>query len=400
MSLFACSNEDEVVNNKGENMALITLSLGKAGTRSLEGTAGNECNVVEKLSFHFFTADGRNLNVEQPAVDEINKAITSLSSTHTATIAIEKVPLTARQLVVIANENDAINLGTLESAEKSVVTLTNMYDATATPFGQAKSVLTGKAGVPAGTAGGTVDVTVNIKPVSSRVEIDKFTAKKIADAEVNIQDFDVLGIYMNQFYNVGTINPDYNESAAGRTKFANGSTTTNYSYEKYNTAKWGFMCDDYTTGYGDPATVLSQANTTDGAVWEVVPANDSHCWGYPVLAGDGKPIEGFSNDVAHIVIKLNVSFDKDLTKTDENGQEVTIPAGVKREKYLTVVNYFTDANQTQKLPKFVRGEVYRINNLVFDIDDLTEVPYEGTKTASVTVNVLAWKPVPVTPEIQ
>lgn len=400
MSLFACSNDDEAgLNKKGENLTMITLSLGKAGTRSLEETAGGKCNVVEKLEFHFYTADGRNLDVAQPAKEEIDKAIASLTSTHTATIAIEKVPLTARQLVVIANKNDAINVGTLSSAEKSVVSLKNMYDNTATPFGQAKSVLTGKASVPAGTADAKVDVAVAIKPVSSRVEIGKFTAKKTVD-EVNIKDFDVLGIYMNQFYNKGTIEPKYNNTVEGRTKFAQGSTTTKYTYENYNTNGWGFMCNDYTGGYGTPATVLSQSETENGAVWEVIPANSLHWWGYPVLAGDGTPIEGFSNDVAHIVIKLNVSFDKDLTKTEPDGTTVTIPAGQKREKYLTIINYYTDANQTQKLEKFVRGDVYKIEDLTFDIKDLTDVPYEGTKSVSATVTVLAWNPVPVTPEIQ
>lgn len=400
MSLFACSNDDEAgLDKKGENLTMITLSLGKAGTRSLEETAGGKCNVVEKLEFHFYTADGRNLDVAQPAKEEIDKAIASLTSTQTAKIAIEKVPLTARQLVVIANKNDAINVGTLLSAEKSVVSLENMYDNTATPFGQAKSVLTGKAPVPAGSADGEVRVEVAIKPVSSRVEIGKFTAKKTAD-EVNIKDFDVLGIYMNQFYNKGTIEPKYNNTVEGRTKFAQGSTTTNYTYTNYNGNGWGFMCNDYTGGYGTPATVLSQSETGNGAVWEVIPANSLHWWGYPVLAGDGTPIEGFSNDVAHIVIKLNVSFDKDLTKTESDGTTVTIPAGQKREKYLTVINYYTDANQTQKLEKFVRGDVYKIEDLTFDIKNLTDVPYEGTKSVSATVTVLAWNPVPVTPEIQ
>lgn len=419
MSLFACSNDDEAgLDNKGENVTLVTLSLGKAGTRSLEETAGEKFNTITKLRFEFFTADGRNLNVPQPVLKSDVEGNTfdylkdlNTSAGHSVTIAIDGVPLTARRIVAIANEVTPIETTTFADALKSNVKLADMYDATATPFGQAKSILTGKADIATGTDGEAVNVNIDLTPVSSRVEIAKITAVKQSGSDaslVNIRDFELCGIFMNQFYTTGAVDPTYN--AADRTKIAHGSDGSKYNYTTYNGESVAFMCDDYHSVNGDVVTidynneVTSQSatgSTTDDGrdyIWQVAPTENINWWGYPVLAGDGKPLDNeFNNDVAHIVLKLYVSYDKDMEMTAEDGTVTSIPAGTKRVKYLTVTGY---KQGKTSVSKFERGKVYRIENFEFDINNLTDVPYEGNKTVSATVTVLAWVPVPVTPEIQ
>ena len=110
-----------------------------------------------------------------------------------------------------------------------------------------------------------------------------------------------------------------------------------------------------------------------------------------MLAGDDEPLADGLNDVANIVIKLNVSYD--------NAEEGAAP----REKYLTITGYKklnADGTVGAPVAKFERGNVYRIENLEFDINDLTDVPYEGEKSVSANVRVAAWVLVPVTPDIQ
>lgn len=420
MSLFACSNDDDLkVNEKGDNMTLITLSLGKASTRSLEETAGDKHNFITDLRFEFFTADGRNLNVPQPVLksteegNSFDHLATLNGGTHQVTIAIQDVPLTARRIVAIANEaSTTIETATFTDALKSTVNLVDMYDGSATPFGQAKSTLTGRADVAPGTEGGTVNVSIDLTPVSSRVEIAKLTAVKQPGTDeslVNIKDFDLCGIFMNQFYTEGALDPTYN--ASDRNKIAHGSKVEEYNFKTYNDAKFGFMCDDYhttnnnivTVNYnGEATSIAAEGQTTETTprtyIWQVAPTETTDWWGYPVLAGDGKPLDDdFNNDVAHIVLKLYVSYDKDMVLTKDDGTTETIVAGTKRVKYLTVTGY---KQGNTSIAKFERGKVYRIENFEFDINDLTEVPYEGNKTVNATVKVLAWVPVPVTPEIQ
>lgn len=398
MSLFACSNdENEGTVSKGDKMTLVTLSLGNVQSRALDQDAAGLYNEVTKLRFEFFAADGRNLNVPQPITEQ---AIKDLATGHKATIAIENVPMNAKTIAVIANEMGTIDTGTLTDALKTVVKLHNMYeDNKDLEFNQQHSVLTGQAAVgDPSTEGGAVEVAINIKPVSSRLEIGKLTAEKSGATEetaVDIKDFEVLGIYVNQFYTEGALDPKFNEE--GRAKVANGSTVSNYSLTHYSAISmsdftdYGFMCDDFTQ---NPLT--GAAYTQDNSIWQVTPA-DGKYYGYPVLAGDDQPLEGGLSDVANIVIKLNVSFDKDLV--DQETGVVTLPAGEPKVKFLTITGY-KKVSGNESITKFVRGEVYRMDNVAFKITDLTDVPYEGEKAINATVNVLPWVSVPVTPEIQ
>lgn len=403
MSLFACSNDDEALNKKGENMTLITLSLGKAGnTRTLDGSAVGLCNKVKDLRFDFYTADGRNLNVDQPTITQDDYK--NLNDNHTVTISIGNVPVMAQKISVLANveHNKISNLdySFLTKLENSKVDLTKMVETNATElatltFNQQNSMMSGQSTVPSGANGETVNVTVNLQPVSSRLQIEKFTAKQAPTPEegqtvVDIENFDVKGIYINQFYESGTINPDMNAAPASRTdKKSNKTDKNNYTGDKYSAAGYGFMGDDYTNGYpktGETFDVVSQESTTEGMIWEVKPT--TKFWGYPVLAGvqEGDVFNSLTTpDVAHIVVELAVRY-----TTDEATAE-------PRKKYLTITGYKEGA---ESVMSFNRRHVYVIEDLTFDIYDLTDVPYEGDKTVSATVNVLPWIEVTVTPEIQ
>lgn len=393
-SLFACSKDEiDTLNGKEGNMTLVTLSLGKTESRALNQSAAGLYNKVNSLRFEFFTADGRNLGVAQPIVSDENYA--ALNGTHNVTIAIENVPLTARKMAVIANESDQIQTGTLNDALGSIVKLKSMYDAKHEIFSQENSVLTGQAEVPAGEVGKVSTVNIEIKPVSSRLELGKLTAKKVEAADgqtiVNIKNFSVVGIFINQFYTEGALDPTKNEE--GRFKVANGSDINKYKQDYYKgisssgLTDYSFMCDDFTSA---PLTGTEFTGTDGKFIWQVVPAEGKYC-GYPVLAGDDEPLADGLNDVANIVIKLNVSYD--------NAEEGAAP----REKYLTITGYKklnADGTVGAPVAKFERGNVYRIENLEFDINDLTDVPYEGEKSVSANVRVAAWVLVPVTPDIQ
>lgn len=397
MSLFACSNDDEALNKKGENLTMIKLSLGKAETKALEQTAEGKFNNIKSLRVEFFALDGRNLYVDVPAAD-LATAVSDLNSKQNATLAVDNVPLMARRIAVIANEpkGTTIQTGNLNDAYKSEIKLSDMYDESAEPFGQKNSILTGAALFDGGTAGGKVEVGVEIKAVSSRIEIGKFTSTKIALPEgntqtvVNIKDFYVEGIYMNQFHQVGTLDPANNLTVTDRQTVSNLSTPTNYTESHYNDGGYGFMCDQYDLGsatapsYGI-APITAQAVTGTNGGWEVFPTvaegEAKLYWSYPTLA---TVVQDGASQVPNIVVKLNVLYDNE---------------GAKRQtRYLTITKYKTAGENGTAITKFDRNTAYRISNLTFNISDLTEVPYEGNKTVEATITVLAWDGIEIEPD--
>lgn len=86
--------------------------------------------------------------------------------------------------------------------------------------------------------------------------------------------------------------------------------------------------------------------------------------------------------------------------------------GTEAQKFLTISKYrcsksvnLTDyQDQTVHCEKgdlvsgFMRGHIYKVGDIRFKVSDLTDTPYEGTKTVTVTVTVNPWVGVDITPE--
>ena len=65
-------------------------------------------------------------------------------------------------------------------------------------------------------------------------------------------------------------------------------------------------------------------------------------------------------------------------------------------KYLTITNY-RDSNKAL-LQGVAAGKVYKISEIVFNGNDLTDIPYQTTKTIEATVSIAAWTAENITPE--
>lgn len=393
LAFAACSNDEDITNQKDGDKVLLTLSLGRTEqTRAVETSAAGLFNNVLDLKAYFFTSDSRRLEIDAESQAkneaELEAAVTALNaSTGTderfTTVALTGVPATATQIYVVANQNTPIQTGNLEAARNTTIYLKGLVARASemtNVFDQQNSLMTGLAGIADG-GDGTATANVQITPVSSRLEIQKLTAMRVEGTDVvNIENFQLKGIYINRFYSEGKLDPQKNAPAADRTSVRkdHGSTTTEYTAANYTIDGFSFMCDEYTT------PISSTASTTTDAICEVNCPTENKCWGYPVLAGkqEGEQVDGVY-DVANIVIELSVKIEG---------------VAERRNKYLTIIGYKqANAAQTPVLT-FARRNVYRITDLQFDINDLTDVPYEGTKSVTATVTVLPWIGVPVTPE--
>ncbi|MDE5759569.1 MAG: hypothetical protein K2I11_01080, partial [Bacteroides sp.] len=398
LAFAACSNDEDITNQKDGDKVLLKLSLGRTEqTRAVETSAAGLFNNVLDLKAYFFTSDSRRLEIDAESQAkneaELAAAVAALNSStgtteRATTIALTGVPATATQIYVVANENTPIQTGNLDAARNTTIYLKGLVkraDEMEHVFDQQNSLMTGLANIVDGGADGATTADVRITPVSSRLEIQKLTAMKVEGNDVvNIENFQLKGIYINRFHPEGKLDPEKNAPVSERKKVDHGSNKTeyteaNYKQTSYNntTIDFGFMCDEYST------PISSTASATTDAICEVN-CEAGKTWGYPVLAGkqDGEEVDG-AFDVANIVIELSVKMEG---------------VAERRNKYLTIIGYKqADANKTPVLT-FARRNVYRINDLQFNINDLTDVPYEGTKSVTATVTVLPWIGVPVTPE--
>lgn len=401
LAFAACSNDDEIVSQgqKGDNTVVLSLSLGKTEmSRAAETSAAGLFNNLLSLDIQFYGADGRRVvvdrTVEEQAAYEnsLKVAIEALEDrqntsqgeqTKVTQVTLTGVPVTATQILVIANQNTPVNTNSLELARESQIRLKGLVEKANDKcvFNQQNSLMTGFAGIGEANAEGVAKASVSITPVSSRLEVQKVTAMKCeTEGAVDLNSFTLKGIYVNRFYTKGALDPEKN--SAERVKVDNRDEPLNYTKEKYESitangeTDFEFMCDVIGTE--------GTTSTTTDAIAEVACA-DGKYWGYPILArAQNTAVDGVY-DVPNLVVEMEIKYNH-----PETGIE-TIAT-----KYLTIVGYHT--TDGTPISTFERRHVYRINDLQFDFEDLADVPYQGTKSIEATVTVLPWIGVDVQPD--
>lgn len=388
LAFAACSNEEGAPEAGKQDKAIIRLSLGKAETRAPGESVANKYNKINDLTINFYNAQGDYVDIPDTYTDENGTEHDNAKAKEDAVkvlqgganetnLEIWGVPNYATQVYIVANQpaqvgnEQGIDMSSIGKAKASHILLNSQKDCL---NGTLTSMETGKisdAGV----------VNAQLTPVACRFELKDFTAKqKPADwAGAEIKSFKVKGIYVNRFYPWGLLSGKPTE---GHDVIARESYPANYSKDAYKSIEYTYngtttardfshMCD------GDDISGSFTYKTTDLAAGNVCEATTNptdgvaNRWGYQVLPGD----------VPHLVVELAVIFD------DGDGTE--------KQKYLVVEKYKAGS---VSLTEVARGNVYQIDNLAFDASNLVDRPYEGTKTVSANINVLAWVPVPVTPD--
>ena len=392
LAFAACSNDEDITNEREDGKVQITLSLGRTETtRSFSQSAAGLYNDVTDIKIVFYNAAGA--FVAYPSSGEIggvpydneaaiNDAVKNglISDTHKVTVTLKEVPSSASQVYIVANSKGKTNqIGTtsLNDARKTIIHLKNQIkdEENITRFSGEESRLTGLGQIAAdGKA------NVQLRPAPSRIEMGKITAVPVPSdvtwGGVQIKSFTVTGFYINKFRVEGYLDgktlglPEITDGAQDY-----GQDKDSYTKAKYTEKTWGMMCDEpavanYTYTEGDDNTTVYSATPVDGK-W----------YGYMLLRGTP----------ADVVVKLNVAY------TD----------GTDADKFLTITkytynstwdDYFGTTHQEGELvSEFLRGHVYRLSDIRFDVTNLTDVPYETTKTVTASVEVMPWVGIDVTP---
>ncbi|WP_294618131.1 hypothetical protein [uncultured Bacteroides sp.] len=383
LAFAACSNEEGVPEVRKQDKAIIRLSLGKAETRGLGESVATKYNKINDLVINFYNAQGNYVDIPDTYTDEngtydnvdaIKTAVTDLQKKNEATLEIKGVPNYATQVYIVANQpaqtgnEEGIDMSSIGKAKASHILLSSQKDCLNSTL---TSMDTGEI-----EEGDVINATLT--PVTCRFELKDFTAKqKPADwAGAEIKSFEVKGIYINRFYPWGILS---GQEIEDHYVIARGNDRDNYSADKYkaieytynNTTKeydFSYMCDD---GISTSFTYVTTGLVDETYICTAKPTETNKWWGYQLLPGNAP----------HLVIKLDVIYDDGV--------------GKKEEKYLVVQKY---KDGETNLDKTARGNVYQIDNLIFDASNLVDVPYEGTKTVSAQIRVLAWRSVPITPD--
>lgn len=363
LAFAACSNDDEsnAPADNTEGKVYVSLSLGSAKTRSLGESAAGLYNNIKNLKVFFYTSGDQYVNYT-PDAEVLADAVEKLKTDHRATIEFKDVPGSANRIYIIANEkdNNPIEIGSWADVENTNIYIQNQVKEGFDRFSNEESTMTGYSEI-------TTSTEVELKPVTCRLEVQNFIAKKAPEEFLgrDIAEFTVEGIYINSFYTQGKLG---NIALDDRDRV----NMINEGFSKDTYTDYTYMYDEPTYAPAEGPTATSAKSTTEGEIWKVSPVTTTNYWGYSVLKGYAP----------HMIVKLNVTYD---------GDDAPV------ERYLTIQQYKQSTNN-EAVTKFERGNAYRITNLEFDATNLTEEPYEQTKNVSAIVTVAPWTGVEILPD--
>ncbi len=340
--LFSCTKTNESAPESGAQG--IFVKINKVSTKSISPGVTDPTLVFNSGYLYFVSGSGQitgRLNITND-----NAALTATSvgiQTLQAGVVIA-VPGNTLSIYLPGNIPVGVTLptsGAYSVVEQTVISLNSQYDVSG---GITVATIYGGSPIIPPVAPATVaTANIDVSPLASRIEISALTGGTgIAGSWI------VEGIFINKYDNQQYLNATRN--AAGFKD--NGTDPAAYliGTTGYPTADNGMYFDYNVSGVG----------ILDGGTNAYTPATAGNVWSYNV----------FSGLVPHIVIRLD-----DIT-------------GFQNPQFLTVKTFRTSGGEV--ITSFERGKIYRITNIAFTSDDLSEQPELETLDVEVTVNLIDW----------
>lgn len=394
-SLFACNKQDVVDTGEemtGENTVFLSIKQAPS-TRGVSDQKGDpEYSVIGSAKIFFIDASGTSIYQRELTTNEI----TALANTSTTeggnTVVITGVPNTAKTLYFIANIKTAAGTnfpmvdGTT-SADARLRIDKLQANATNVPMSGQSATFVPTALTNQYTA------SVTLTPIVARLELGQLTCQNQNGAgqpavSADITGYKLSGVFINNVrenvlldgtpYLVGS-HIDIKNQLGWSTGWASYFTPANTSFPYYvggtPAAPSDWVANSMVT-YCNPTggTALSfYPDLTNGSTSTDPGLTPKQAWGYQICPST--TVIGTATDVPHIILKLT-----EVTYNDN-------PLGLQT-KYVTVTKYKDDLGNP--IAEFKRGNVYRINNLVFSHNESTNQPYEKNITVTATVLVAPW----------
>lgn len=363
LMLGSCSKEEgtEPEGPSGNvNAVYLKLAEPEAPVGKAEGSAVADNEPVVLKTGHLFFASNNLVTkyVEIVASNATGDQVTVAELTSGK--QIDNVPDNSTQIFLLSNIPAGV---TVPTAVSTPVETLKAVQLNASSMGKADGTVDNVAlygyGTIAPNASGDPEdpqeATVTVHAVASRIEIGKITG------DDKVDDFSVAGIYINHYYEkvsvdgttgAGLIN---NQSDGG--KYVNGSAG---GYDFAN----GILHDDF--------DVSPYSGALAATSLEVKPTG-TNVWSYQVLPATT------DNEIPHIIIVL---------------EDVVIDGvALSGKQYLTIRGF---KNANVELDEIVKGYVYKLADVKFTQDNITDQPEVGDFKVDVTLSLTLWKAVDLT----
>lgn len=393
-SLLACNKQDATENQDLTGESAVSLSIQQSAlTKGVSDQKGDtEYSVIGSAKLFFIDASSNYVSQRELTATEI-AALANTSTTNGGNaVVITGVPNTATTLYFIANimTTDGTTFPQVEGTTGADARLRiDKLQANANNVPMA-----GQSTVFAPATGPTRTASVVLTPLVARVEIGQVTCQNQNGAgqpavSADITEYKLSGVFMNNIhqsvllggtpYTVGS--PlDIRAQVGWSTGWANYFTSSNTAFPYYvggsPASPTDWVANSMVT-YCAPAGAAALSfypDLTLGSTSTDPGVTPKLAWGYQVVPSITVPV-GNTPDVPNIILKL--------TDVDY----VNDPFG-SSTKYVTVTKYKDD--QGNAVLEFKRGNVYRIQNLIFTHNQATNQPYEENITVTATVTVAPW----------
>lgn len=368
----SCSSDDEPAIGVEENKTVsvtLKIDLG-ATTRAEVAPIGADVKATfTTADVYFTTAQGAILKYCTVGKDVTGFDKLDITTSGTG-VTVTGLPGNTTQVYVFGNTPAGVSLptnGPISKVKATAISLLSQKD-----IGNVN--LYGTSGLTLVTEGNIGDATnakysanVQIKPTVARIELDQM------EAEHNLLSFSVVGIFVDNYYQEGNVDGTVSAtlSGTGNNLVAISQTADHYARStdnKYTEALAGVNHDWYETVKPTEDLIAKPSGT--------------YVWGYNLF---GKTE---TSAVPRIVIRI-----KDVVTNDESAISF---AG--QDWFLTIKG-FKNKTGSAAIDKIEPGNVYKISGLKFCGTNLSPAPNLVAKDITVTVEVLPWGIVEMTPEL-
>lgn len=369
IGLTSCTLEDDNSTNTDyvQDVFIKLENAGQPGTRASEPSKGD--TDADKVTFSsgyifFITRQGSIKKCYRIApagtATDLTQNVISISefwdgaSNSSAGYLFQNVSGEVTQVYVIGNIPDSGT--TAENVIRSQTTLTKLKELTIPVTEQNKIDLVTMDGLATtlttveGSDGTKKKADITLTPLCSRIEIAKITSTG------NVTGYKLQGIYVSHFYSEIPLN----ETAIASTQqlYSIGGGGTDYSQT------YACMCDEATIP-DDGLGTQSNAVTT--------PTTSDNVWAYQFLPGTNT-----GRISPRIIIKLN-------------GVTASIGNFDANANYFLNIRGFKASGAGDVDPMSVsRGKIYKIANISFKENDISDIPNPADISLTVTVSVKNW----------
>lgn len=392
-ALFSCSNEEtiETLPSVGENT--VTLSLKQAAsTKGINNEKlPNEYAVLGSGKLYFLDNAFTSIFQRQLTPTEVTTlANTPTTATSGNTVAISGVPSSSKYIYFMANIKTDVGqtFPTVEgttSADARLRLDRLQGDAANVPMSGLSPEFT--------LVSNNYVASVELSPIVARMEIGQVTCQNITPGNpisTDITGYKLSGVFINNINQHVLLNATpYLNAPVNIVNQASWATdwasyfTANPNFPYYaggSPSSPGDWTANAFVNYCTPTTsgLSFYPDATNGAT--IVPpiVVPKPAWAYQVCpstvptSGQTTPVA----DIPHIILKLT-----DVTYVNNPLGATTL--------YVVVTKY-KEALTSTNILEFKRGNVYRIDNLIFDETQATNKPYDNNISVTCTVTVKDW----------